>query len=866
LIDSGVTVSFRNLIFDGSGQAVWNAIRNHGTLDIQNCDFTEIKCQASGSPYNGAGVATFEASGPLTITNSNFSEIGRIGVHIFGETTLDGCTYTGKGVGDWLDYFACVGSFDGSVGDATIRNCMVSGNRGVASDGSTSAGMLVTTFFGPDTEALIENSTFTDNTTGIAVGYDETDASTVSANYNSIFGNDFGIVNTSDTAVVDAENNYWGDATGPEDLIGSEEADNPPCFDPLTMSNTDGLGNGVSDELVDYCPWLETPATLSLVAADDCINEDEGDTFCVSIEVSNLVEGIVGGQYFLEYDTAVLDFIAIDAGDELSGPCEPTSVDSPFSINVFSSIDEGAGTIDFASGLPFGDPPVSGDAVMARIEFEILTAVEVCDVSELVSFRTDADPPTRVTDEFAQPVLPLGLEDMGPVTVDDTAPMISTPVVSDELVDGVCEATVTFSATVTDNCCVDVSGVVVDVTLPTGNAILGTPNITLMQVSPTEVSVTGDVTVSDLTGCPAIVEVTVNADDCCGNSADEVSDTGDVNDISPPVVTCPDAPAAVNAEAGTCEAIVMYDPASAEDNCDPAPSTPICTPPSKSSFMDGTTVVTCSSTDDCGNEGTCMFDVVVNPFNTIEVTVELNGAPNNFSRCITFTAHNCVTDDEYVVNQVLSFTGGIATDTIEVPCDVVWHCLTAKDLLHTLASNVTLGTSGTNYTAEFTAAEDADLLCGDATNDNLVDVLDFGALFGQFLMPTDANTDCSDVPPPPFHTDFTGDGVIDTPDFICLQDNFLEVGDDTDDCSPPSVLGGNNNLPLPNIGVDRLARQVGRNAALAADVDRNGVVDVRDLNRFAEKNGLFVPERLYQLEEQVQAPGNGNAAQTGGRR
>ncbi|HRX87517.1 MAG TPA: hypothetical protein P5572_21030, partial [Phycisphaerae bacterium] len=63
-------------------------------------------------------------------------------------------------------------------------------------------------------------------------------------------------------------------------------------------------------------------------------------------------------------------------------------------------------------------------------------------------------------------------------------------------VDDNCEFTVTFSATVTDDCCVTTDGVSVAVTLPTANATLGVPVINKVQTNAARVDVTGSVVVS----------------------------------------------------------------------------------------------------------------------------------------------------------------------------------------------------------------------------------------------------------------------------------------------------------------------------------------------------------------------------------
>ena len=99
-----------------------------------------------------------------------------------------------------------------------------------------------------------------------------------------------------------------------------------------------------------------------------------------------------------------------------------------------------------------------------------------------------------------------------------------------------CEAIVYFSATVNDNCCVSPGGVTVTLTLLTGNAALGTPAITKTQKAQGEVLVTGSVLVSDLTGCPAIVQVMVDAIDCCDNNASQMEATTDITDMIEPVI------------------------------------------------------------------------------------------------------------------------------------------------------------------------------------------------------------------------------------------------------------------------------------------------------------------------------------------
>lgn len=237
LVDTGVVFNISDVTLDGSGNLVWQAIRHKGSGGtISNVNFTEIKFNESGPSYSGLGAAIF-GDGPVDVLNSTFSEIGRVGVLFFGPgvagSTYAGNTYTGKGSGDFLDYGVEVGA--GAV--VTIDGNSISNNQGVAnSDGSTSAGILVTTFFGGGSSATITCNSIGSNTTGIAVGFDGSDTSSVAANLNNIVGNSFGVSSTA--PLVNAENNYWGSADGPS-----------------------GAGPGSGDQVtanVDFDPFLQT--------------------------------------------------------------------------------------------------------------------------------------------------------------------------------------------------------------------------------------------------------------------------------------------------------------------------------------------------------------------------------------------------------------------------------------------------------------------------------------------------------------------------------------------------------------------------------------------------------------------------------
>jgi parallel beta-helix repeat protein len=217
LVNSGVTFGLENVVLDGDGFAVWQALRSHGNTTITDVDFRDIKGSASGSPYRGAAIQSFggtvaggagadshgsgAAASHLVVSGSTFEEIGRIGVLVKGTgatASIEDIEYTGKGTGDWLDYAIEVGA--GAIVD--IEDATITGNLGVASDSSTSAGILITTFWGAGSQAnLSGNNDISGNTVGVHIGFNSSDSSVVTIEGGSITGNTAAGINAGGSGV-----------------------------------------------------------------------------------------------------------------------------------------------------------------------------------------------------------------------------------------------------------------------------------------------------------------------------------------------------------------------------------------------------------------------------------------------------------------------------------------------------------------------------------------------------------------------------------------------------------------------------------------------------------------------------------------
>jgi len=133
-----------------------------------------------------------------------------------------------------IEYGGSQGSIDISSSNPTIRNCIIrrSLNAGIHISGSSS----------PE----ISCCDITENEYGID---SYASSGILNLTHNNILGNfSYGIYNHSGSIILNAENNWWGDASGPGG-VGS------------------GSGDAVSNG-VDYEPWLAAPSacTLPIVA------------------------------------------------------------------------------------------------------------------------------------------------------------------------------------------------------------------------------------------------------------------------------------------------------------------------------------------------------------------------------------------------------------------------------------------------------------------------------------------------------------------------------------------------------------------------------------------------------------------------
>ncbi len=134
----------------------------------------------------------------------------------------------------------------------------------------------------------------------------------------------------------------------------------------------------------------------------------------------------------------------------------------------------------------------------------------------------------------------------------------------------------------------------------------------------------------------------------CGIVSTNCSFTVTVNPpaCAPLVLTCSSNIVVNSTNCGSAGAVVFYN-SSATGGC--APTTVNCNPPSGSTFPIGTTVVTCTASDGCGNHTNCSFSVTVNPCPPVVLTCSSN---------IIVNATNCGTGAGANVFYASSVSGG----------------------------------------------------------------------------------------------------------------------------------------------------------------------------------------------------------------
>ena len=235
---------------------------------------------------------------------------------------------------------------------------------------------------------------------------------------------------------------------------------------------------------------------------------DHPDLFTIDTEAPELVS-IVSSTTDGCYNVGDDIDVAVNFSEDvtLTGGTLDVTLDSGATVGIGPFGPAGSGSAIYTVGA--GEDSCDLDAIGVALNGGTLRDDAGNDAVIALPGTTIADGSDIVVDT-ADPVI----DDLAFFT-DDTYATTTT----DYYVDDSCLTTVYFAAAVTDNCCIDPDNVEVAVTLPTGNAILENVIVDRIPSGQGRVDITGSADVRCLTGCPARVEVQINATDCCGNAA-----------------------------------------------------------------------------------------------------------------------------------------------------------------------------------------------------------------------------------------------------------------------------------------------------------------------------------------------------------
>ncbi len=299
-------------------------------------------CQYAMWIGNGYSTYAGDVDITVTLTGNNFHDNVQGGLIIQDEDAEDGSSVTVNGSG----------------------NTVVDNNE---------VGLWIFTQGDGDITVNLTGETISGNDDGIYVadyaGGTSGSSYNVAVNGSKINGNgSYGIENAVPTIVVDAENNWWGDATGPYD--GSDDTGTGGLYNP------GGLGDSVTD-YVDYEPWytssgMESPVivyvgdTNNIRAYADTIQAGidaayAGDTVEVSAGTYNENITIDKSLIVVSVDGAELTIINAQEAEfaVLINGAETVATFDGFTVENYDTAGILAGAFrDVLEGVPLGDDPV----------------------------------------------------------------------------------------------------------------------------------------------------------------------------------------------------------------------------------------------------------------------------------------------------------------------------------------------------------------------------------------------------------------------------------------------------------------------------------------------------------------------------
>ena len=244
-IQNGTGLTVQNITAPGTGSGTGVQLFN-----VTNSTFSGIN-----ATDRGTGMLIQKSTG-LTVQNITAPGTGSgTGVQLVDVTTstLSGITVTNRAFG--IHASTATGNLlEGNTLSGNATGINVQGDGNIFSDNDLSNNSNVGLQISGSNIVVGPGNAIRNN----GIGVHSSGSSNVNINNNVIAGNvTFGVQNTNNTVVINAENNFWGDPSGPLDnnvQVGG-------LNDLLGLSNPGGLGDAVTD-FVDYEPFLTSGGAI----------------------------------------------------------------------------------------------------------------------------------------------------------------------------------------------------------------------------------------------------------------------------------------------------------------------------------------------------------------------------------------------------------------------------------------------------------------------------------------------------------------------------------------------------------------------------------------------------------------------------
>ena len=247
-----------NIITDNRGYGYGGGITcaSNDVLIIDSntiCNNTCDGCPTWPPANGGAGIYTYNYGGFISITGNmitnNYAEHCGGGIRCSGYDTSSVTILRNNNIqGNTAEYCGAGIYLEGC--STIISNCSIINNT--SNNGCGAIGIYGPQFVFADSCAIIEN-------TGIGVWICSWALSEITFTNCEIFSNSgYGMFNDNSYINVNAEHNWWGDATGP--------------YHPTV--NPNGLGDTVTDD-IDFDPWLLGPGILEY---EELVTENHNST------------------------------------------------------------------------------------------------------------------------------------------------------------------------------------------------------------------------------------------------------------------------------------------------------------------------------------------------------------------------------------------------------------------------------------------------------------------------------------------------------------------------------------------------------------------------------------------------------------